>query len=111
VSSYKRPEGHQMMAIEGGGFTMGSLVNEPAGQQRKLSTGREFPACMRFATKEVTNQKFNRFMEAVPDCSVQPLALVIAGVSKIFPKCPIAHKSACHGAKKTAGNPIPAAFL
>src|SRR5262245_12933280 len=67
VSSYEGPEGHQMIVIEGGEFTMGSPVNEPGRSATETPHRVRIPRLYAIATKEVTNEQFNRFVEAAPD--------------------------------------------
>jgi formylglycine-generating enzyme required for sulfatase activity len=71
VRPFSGPEGHQMVIIPGGEFTMGSPVRE------RGRSGVETPHRVRIArsfaiaTKEVTNEQFKRFLETVPDYASQ----------------------------------------
>jgi formylglycine-generating enzyme required for sulfatase activity len=67
VTSYQGPEGHQMIVIEGGEFTMGSPVNEPGRSAAETPHRVRIPRRFAIAAKEVTNEQFDRFIEAVPD--------------------------------------------
>jgi len=67
VSSYDGPEGHQMVVIPGGEFTMGSPMGEPGRSEVETPHRVRIRRSFAIATKEVTNEQFKRFLEAVPD--------------------------------------------
>jgi formylglycine-generating enzyme required for sulfatase activity len=71
VVSYDGPEGHQMVVIPGGEFTMGSPVGERGRSPAETPHRVRIPRTFTIATKEVTNEQFERFLRAVPDYAVQ----------------------------------------
>ena len=71
VVLYEGPERHQMVVLPGGEFTMGSPVGERGRSDVETSHRVRIPRSFAIATKEVTNQQFERFLEAVPDYATQ----------------------------------------
>jgi formylglycine-generating enzyme required for sulfatase activity len=65
--SYEGPEGHAMVVIRGGEFTMGSPAGEPGRDVGETPHRVRIPRVFAIATKEVTNEQFERFLAAVPD--------------------------------------------
>ena len=65
--SFAGPNGHVMVSIAGGGFTMGSPLTEPGRSQVEAQHEVIIPRRYAIATTEVTNDQFRRFLEAVPD--------------------------------------------
>ena len=64
--SYVGPNGHVMVSIAGGGFTMGSPLTEPGRSQVEAQHEVIIPRRYAIATTEVTNDQFRKFLEAVP---------------------------------------------
>ena len=71
VISFNGPEGHQMVIIPGGEFTMGAPVGERGRSDVETPHRVRIPRSLAIATKEVTNEQFKRFLEAVPDYATQ----------------------------------------
>ena len=67
VRSWDGPEGHHMIVIPGSEFTMGSPVGEPGRSEVETAHRVRIPRTFAMATKEVTNEQFNRFLASVPD--------------------------------------------
>lgn len=65
--SYAGPEGHMMVVIQGGEFTMGSPPEERGRSQDETLHRVRIPRAYALATTEVTNEQFARFLAAVPD--------------------------------------------
>jgi formylglycine-generating enzyme required for sulfatase activity len=66
-ASYAGPEGHTMVIIEGGEFTMGSPSSERGRSEDEVQHRVRIPRTYAVATTEVTNEQFARFLAAVPD--------------------------------------------
>jgi formylglycine-generating enzyme required for sulfatase activity len=66
-SSYSGPNGHVMVIILGGEFTMGSPPNERGRSPDETQHRVRIPRKYALATTEVTNEEFARFLVAVPD--------------------------------------------
>jgi len=71
VRSFNGPEGHQMVIIPDGEFTMGAPVGERGRSDIETPHRVRIPRSYAIATKEVTNEQFKRFLEAVPDYAIQ----------------------------------------
>jgi formylglycine-generating enzyme required for sulfatase activity len=71
VSIYDGPEGHQMVVIPGGEFTMGSPVGERGRSEAETPHRVRIPRVYAIAAFEVTNKQFNRFLAAVPAYATQ----------------------------------------
>lgn len=71
VASYVGPEGHQMVVIPSGEFTMGSPFGERGRSDVETPHRVRIPRSFALATKEVTNEQFKRFLGAVPDYATQ----------------------------------------
>jgi len=56
-----------MVVINGGEFTMGSPLSEPGRSAAETPHRVRIPRAYAIATKEVTNEQFNRFLAAVPE--------------------------------------------
>jgi formylglycine-generating enzyme required for sulfatase activity len=67
MNSYDGPEGHRMIVTPGGEFKMGSPVGERGRTDVETPHWVRIPRIFAIATKEVTNEQFNRFLAAVPD--------------------------------------------
>lgn len=64
---YAGPEGHTMVVIPGGEFTMGSPPSERGRSDDETAHRVRIPRTYAIATTEVTNEQFERFLAAVPD--------------------------------------------
>ena len=65
--SYAGPNGHVMVVIPSGEFTMGSPPTERGRSIDETRHQVRIPRAYAIATTEVTNDEFARFLEAVPD--------------------------------------------
>jgi formylglycine-generating enzyme required for sulfatase activity len=67
VRSYRGPEGHEMVIIPGGEFTMGAPIEEKGRAEVEVPHRVKIPRLYAIASKEVTNEQFARFIVAVAD--------------------------------------------
>src|SRR5438309_476894 len=67
LRSYSGPNGHVMVIVPGGEFTMGSALAERGRSQDEIPHRVRIPRTYAIATTEVTNEQFARFLAAVPD--------------------------------------------
>ena len=65
--SYHGPNGHTMVVVPPGEFTMGSPPNEPGHSDGETEHRVRIPRSFAIATTEVTNEQFARFLSDVPD--------------------------------------------
>lgn len=65
--SYAGPNGHTMVVVGGGEFTMGSPSNEPGRTDDETPHRVRIPRTYAIAITEVTNEQFARFLASVPD--------------------------------------------
>jgi formylglycine-generating enzyme required for sulfatase activity len=66
MKSYDGPEGHRMVVIRGGEFEMGSPVTEHGRSDEEVRHPVRISRVYAIATKEVTNEQFERFLSAFP---------------------------------------------
>src|SRR5947209_12490287 len=71
VRTYDGPEGHQMVVIPAGEFTMGSPAGERGRSEAEMPHRVRIPRVYAIAKTEVTNNQFSRFLAAVPDYATQ----------------------------------------
>jgi formylglycine-generating enzyme required for sulfatase activity len=71
VSSSDAPEGHHMIVIPGGIFTMGAPTGESGRSAVETPHRVRIPRTFAVAANEVTNEQFNRFLAAVPEYGTQ----------------------------------------
>jgi formylglycine-generating enzyme required for sulfatase activity len=71
LRSYAGPNGHLMIAIRGGEFTMGSPLSERGRSPDEILHRVTIPRVYAIASTEVTNEQFARFLDAVPDHAAQ----------------------------------------
>jgi formylglycine-generating enzyme required for sulfatase activity len=76
--SYTGPEGHTMVVIRGGAFTMGSPRSEPGRSEEETAHRVRIPRTYAIATAEVTNEQFARFLAAAPAVGARWKAAVTA---------------------------------
>jgi formylglycine-generating enzyme required for sulfatase activity len=67
ISSYAGPNGHTMIVIPAGEFTMGSPSSERGRSTSETAHRVRIPRSYAMASTEVTNEQFARFLSAVPD--------------------------------------------
>jgi formylglycine-generating enzyme required for sulfatase activity len=67
IRSDDGPNGHHLIVIPGGEFTMGSPVEERGRSAEETAHRVRIPRVYAIATMEVTNEQFNRFLASVPD--------------------------------------------
>jgi formylglycine-generating enzyme required for sulfatase activity len=65
--SYVGPDGHTMVILPGGAFTMGSPPNKRGRSEDETPHRVRIPRTYAIATTEVTNEQFARFVESVAD--------------------------------------------
>lgn len=65
--SHTGPNGHTMVVLPGGEFTMGSPETEPGRVAAEVQHRVRIPRSFAIATTEVTREQFARFLQAVPD--------------------------------------------
>jgi formylglycine-generating enzyme required for sulfatase activity len=65
------PNGHTLIVIQGGEFTMGSPVGERGHSEEEVQHRVRIPRTYAIATTEVTNEQFLRFLAAEPDYASQ----------------------------------------
>lgn len=69
--SYSGSNGHVMVIVPRGEFTMGSPLTERGRSQDEIPHRVRIPRAYAIATTEVTNAQFARFLAAVPDYGVR----------------------------------------
>jgi formylglycine-generating enzyme required for sulfatase activity len=67
LGSYTGPNGHTMVVVRGGEFTMGSPPTERGRTNDETPHRVRIPRTYAIATAEVTNEEFSRFLASVPD--------------------------------------------
>ena len=72
------PNGHTMVVIRGGEFTMGSPAGERGRTEDEASHRVRIPRTYAIATTEVTNEQFARFLAAAPAIGARWKAAAIA---------------------------------
>ena len=71
LRTYAGPEGHTMVVISGGEFTMGSPASERGRSEEEIQHRVRIPRTFAIGTTEVTNEQFRRFLAAVPEYAAQ----------------------------------------